>query len=68
MVKWPDRVLEYKKIQLKGGVLQGASNPTWYKQQGDTAVLVFGAALVGYGMFQTCVGYYHLATGKGKIQ
>jgi hypothetical protein len=60
--------MEYKKIQLKGGVLQGSANPTWYKQEGDTAVLAFGFALVGYGMFQFVRGYYRLATGTGRME
>lgn len=61
------QVMEYKKIQLKGGTLQGASNPTWMKQDGDTAVLAFGCGLVSYGMFQLVRGFYQLATGTGKM-
>ena len=62
------KVMEYKKIQLKGGTLQGSANPTWYKQEGDTAVLAFGTALVGYGMFQFVRGFYRLATGTGRME
>ena len=41
-------------------------DPTWLKQPGDAAVAWFGAALIGYGTFLTTVGFYRLATGKGK--
>ena len=58
--------METKKIQQAGGVCQGEANPTWLKQPGDNMVLLFGAALVGYGAILTTVGYYRLATGKGK--
>jgi hypothetical protein len=61
------QVMEYKKIQLKGGTLQGASNPTWMKQDGDAAVMAFGCGLMGYGMFQLVRGFYQLATGTGKM-
>ncbi|KAL3770180.1 hypothetical protein ACHAW5_009275 [Stephanodiscus triporus] len=45
---------------------KGDLNPTWLKQPGDTATLAFGALLVGYGAIQCAVGFYRLATGKGK--
>jgi hypothetical protein len=58
--------MEMKKVQMAGGTCQGDSNPTWLKQPGDTATLAFGALLVGYGMISCAVGFYRLATGKGK--
>lgn len=58
--------MEIKKIQMKGGTCQGEYNPTWLKQEGDNITLIFGAALVGYGAVLTSVGFYRLATGKGK--
>eukprot|EP01082_Thalassiosira_pseudonana_P012671 g11135.t1 g11135 contig5:183793-184551(+) len=66
MVNYPDRVMEMKKIQQAGGTCQGEYNPTWLKQPGDNLTLIFGAGLVGYGAILSCVGYYRLATGKGK--
>ena len=44
----------------------GDANPTWLKQPGDSAPLIFGAVIVGYGLFQSSIGMYRLATGKGK--
>ena len=55
-----------KKIQCAGGTCQGEANPTWLKQPGDTAVALFGAGLIAYGGVLCTVGYYRLATGKGK--
>jgi hypothetical protein len=60
------KVMEMKKIQQAGGTCQGEYNPTWLKQPGDNLTLIFGAGLVGYGAILSCVGYYRLATGKGK--
>ena len=59
-------MMETKKIQCAGGTCLGEANPTWLKQPGDTAVALFGAALVGYASVLASVGYYRLATGKGK--
>ena len=58
--------MEIKKLQMKGGTCQAEYNPTWLKQPGDTLTLAFGAALVGYGSILCSVGFYRLATGKGK--
>jgi len=58
--------MEIKKVQMKGGTCQGDENPTWWKQPGDSAPLLFGVVLVGYGLFSSGVGMYRLATGKGK--
>mmetsp|Transcript_14854 Transcript_14854/g.35741 ORF Transcript_14854/g.35741 Transcript_14854/m.35741 type:complete len:130 (-) Transcript_14854:442-831(-) len=66
MVNYPDKVMATKKIQMKGGTCQAEHNPTWLKQDGDWIPLAFGAALVGYGAVLTSVGFYRLATGKGK--
>mmetsp|Transcript_42478 Transcript_42478/g.89190 ORF Transcript_42478/g.89190 Transcript_42478/m.89190 type:complete len:98 (+) Transcript_42478:52-345(+) len=66
MVNYPDKVMETKKLQMKGGTCQGEHNPTWLKQPGDNVPLIFGAVLVGYGAIQASVGFYRLATGKGK--
>ena len=51
---------------MKGGTCQAEINPTWLKQPGDNITLIFGAALVGYGAILCSVGFYRLATGKGK--
>ncbi|KAL3790180.1 hypothetical protein ACHAWO_012962 [Cyclotella atomus] len=59
-------VMETKKLQCKGGTCLGEVNPTWLKQPGDTAVALFGAGLIAYGGVLCAVGYYRLATGKGK--
>jgi hypothetical protein len=56
-----------KKIQMKGGTKLGAENPTWVKQPGDAVPLIFGAALVGFGIINTVIGHYRMATGTGKL-
>jgi hypothetical protein len=56
-----------KKVQMAGGTLQGEKNPTWLKQPGDMATTGFGLVLLTYGLLQLGVGYYRLATGKGKM-
>eukprot|EP00581_Thalassiosira_minuscula_P008028 CAMPEP_0183702224 /NCGR_PEP_ID=MMETSP0737-20130205/401_1 /TAXON_ID=385413 /ORGANISM="Thalassiosira miniscula, Strain CCMP1093" /LENGTH=96 /DNA_ID=CAMNT_0025928799 /DNA_START=49 /DNA_END=339 /DNA_ORIENTATION=+ len=66
MTNYPDKVMEIKKIQMKGGTCQAEYNPTWLKQDGDNLTLAFGALLVGYGSVQAVIGFYRLATGKGK--
>ncbi|KAL7538723.1 hypothetical protein ACHAXR_008749 [Thalassiosira sp. AJA248-18] len=66
MVNYPDKVMEIKKVQMKGGTCLAEHNPTWLKQDGDWITLAFGAALVGYGSILCGVGFYRLATGKGK--
>lgn len=66
MVNYPDKVMETKKIQMTGGTCQGERNPTWYKQEGDWIPLAFGAGLIAYGSVLCSVGFYRLATGKGK--
>lgn len=60
------QVMETKKLQMKGGTCQAENNPTWLKQPGDKITLAFGAALVGYGCVLCSIGFYRLATGKGK--
>ncbi|KAL7454096.1 hypothetical protein ACHAWC_005737 [Mediolabrus comicus] len=66
MTNYPDKVMEIKKVQMKGGTCQGEYNPTWLKQEGDTLTLAFGAILVAWGTVSCSVGMYRLATGKGK--
>eukprot|EP00546_Thalassionema_frauenfeldii_P012141 CAMPEP_0178917798 /NCGR_PEP_ID=MMETSP0786-20121207/13452_1 /TAXON_ID=186022 /ORGANISM="Thalassionema frauenfeldii, Strain CCMP 1798" /LENGTH=93 /DNA_ID=CAMNT_0020591399 /DNA_START=106 /DNA_END=387 /DNA_ORIENTATION=- len=66
LTKYPDKVMEIKKVQMAGGTRLGENNPTWLKQPGDKAVLAFGAALTTFGCAQLCVGYYRLAAGVGK--
>ena len=58
--------MDTKKIQMAGGTCQGERNPTWAKQPGDMAVLAIGAGLIAYGTALSTVGFYRLATGKGK--
>ena len=58
--------MKKKAVQMKGGTCQAEINPTWLKQPGDNITLIFGAALVGYGAILCSVGFYRLATGKGK--
>lgn len=62
------QVMAKKKVQMAGGTKLGEANPTWMKQPGDYYVLAAGGALVVYGMTQLFVGYYRLASGKGKMQ
>jgi len=58
--------MEMKKLQMKGGTCQGEVNPTWLKQPGDKLSAGFGLALVTYGGVLASIGFYRLATGKGK--
>ena len=58
--------MEIKKLQMKGGTCQGEYNPTWLKQPGDMLTAGFGAALIAYGSVLCSMGFYKLATGKGK--
>eukprot|EP00550_Attheya_septentrionalis_P010307 CAMPEP_0198289174 /NCGR_PEP_ID=MMETSP1449-20131203/7467_1 /TAXON_ID=420275 /ORGANISM="Attheya septentrionalis, Strain CCMP2084" /LENGTH=101 /DNA_ID=CAMNT_0043987471 /DNA_START=62 /DNA_END=367 /DNA_ORIENTATION=- len=67
ITKYPDRVLETRKIQNKGGTLQGGMNPTWLKQPNDKFVSLFGLGLCTYGVVNLIIGHYRLATGKGKL-
>jgi hypothetical protein len=57
-----------KKLQCKGGTLQGEKNPTWLKQPHDKAVAAVGFAILGIGLVRQAVGMWRLATGKGKIE
>jgi hypothetical protein len=57
-----------KKIQCKGGTQQGESNPTWLKQPNDKLVAGFVFAVGALGISRVAVGYWRLATGKGKIE
>lgn len=59
--------MEIKKIQMKGGTKLGGANPTWTKQPGDAIPLMFGGALVSFGLVSTAVGHYRMATGTGKL-
>ena len=67
LTKYPDKVMETKKIQCKGGVQQGADNPTWLKQDGDKAVFGLGVGLSAIALVQLTVGHYRVATGTGKL-
>jgi hypothetical protein len=62
------KVNEMKKIQCKGGTQLGEANPTWLKQPNDKMwfALVSGVALMG--LSRVAIGYWRLATGKGKIE
>jgi hypothetical protein len=53
-----------KKIHQAGG----RSTFTWMKQPQDKFTNIFGLVLMTTGMAQAAVGYYRLATGKGKIE
>lgn len=57
------QILELKKVHQAGG----RSTFTWMKQPGDMYTNMLGAALMTFGMAQVAVGYYRLATGKGKL-
>jgi hypothetical protein len=58
------QINELKKVHQAGG----RSTPTWLKQPGDKGVFMFGLALMTVGFAQLIPGYYHLATGKGKME
>jgi hypothetical protein len=56
--------VELKKVYQAGG----RTTYTWQKQPNDKYVNAFGFFLVTYGFTQLIPGYYHLATGKGKME
>ncbi len=64
----PIQVAEMKKIQCKGGTQQGQANPTWLKQPNDKMWAAFAFAVATLGLSRVSVGYWRLATGKGKIE
>merc|ERR1719223_903739 len=68
MTNYPDKVMETKKVQMKGGTCQAEANPTWLKQPGDAIPLAFGGSLIGYGTISCAIGHYNLANGTGKIE
>ena len=53
-----------KKVQQAGG----RAVFTWLKQPNDVYTNMFGAALMSFGMAQLVVGYWRLASGKGKME
>jgi hypothetical protein len=57
-----------KKIQCKGGTQLGEANPTWLKQPNDKMWFAFVAGVGLMGLSRVAVGYWRLATGKGKIE
>jgi len=62
------QIKELRKIQTKGGVRLGESNPTWCKQgQSDVITNYIGLGLCLLGFYQLATGHYKLATGKGKM-
>ena len=60
--------METKRIQMKGGTCQAEANPTWLKQPGDQMPLIFGGTLIAFGIVNSVIGHYRLATGKGKLE
>ena len=56
--------MEMKKMHQAGG----RSTFTWMKQPQDQMVNIFGAAGMAFGLAQLTVGYWRLATGKGKME
>mmetsp|Transcript_12225 Transcript_12225/g.23401 ORF Transcript_12225/g.23401 Transcript_12225/m.23401 type:complete len:91 (-) Transcript_12225:163-435(-) len=63
MTNYPDKINELKKVHQAGG----RATFTWMKMPQDKYTNLFGAALMTFGMAQCAVGYYRLATGKGKM-
>jgi hypothetical protein len=59
-----NKIVELKKVYQAGG----RTTYTWQKQPNDKYVNAFGFCLVAYGFTQLIPGYYHLATGKGKME
>ncbi|KAG7364822.1 hypothetical protein IV203_038025 [Nitzschia inconspicua] len=68
LTNYPDKVNEIKKIQCKGGTQLGEANPTWLKQPNDKMWFAFVAGVAVMGLSRVAVGYWRLATGKGKIE
>jgi hypothetical protein len=58
--------METKAVQMKGGICQGADNPTWLKQSNDKAVSYFALFLSITGLALCAKGHYHMAYGVGK--
>lgn len=57
------QINELKVLHQAGG----RSTFTWMKQPGDNITNLVGAGLCTFGMLQSTVGYWRLATGKGKL-
>lgn len=57
------KINELKKIHQAGG----RDLYIWQKQPGDAMVSGFAAFLMAIGTVQLTIGYYRLATGKGKM-
>ena len=58
------QINELKQVHQAGG----RAVFTWMKMPQDTYTNLFGAALMTFGMAQCTVGYWRLASGKGKIE
>eukprot|EP00934_Nitzschia_sp_Nitz4_P009083 Nitzschia sp. Nitz4//scaffold322_size40381//10752//11178//NITZ4_007556-RA/size40381-snap-gene-0.1-mRNA-1//1//CDS//3329547815//9073//frame0 len=67
LTNYPNKVAEMRKVQCEGGTKLGEANPTWLKQPQDKAVAGFGFALTAFGLVNIGVGFFRLATGKGKL-
>eukprot|EP00590_Aulacoseira_subarctica_P010066 CAMPEP_0172423188 /NCGR_PEP_ID=MMETSP1064-20121228/14404_1 /TAXON_ID=202472 /ORGANISM="Aulacoseira subarctica , Strain CCAP 1002/5" /LENGTH=95 /DNA_ID=CAMNT_0013164419 /DNA_START=36 /DNA_END=323 /DNA_ORIENTATION=- len=66
LTNYPDKVMEKKAIQMKGGVCLGAENPTWLKQSSDKMVSYFALFIAATGLTLAVRGHYHMAYGIGK--
>ena len=60
--------MQNKAVQMKGGVCQGAENPTWLKQPGDQIAsgVIFG--FTGLTLLGVSVGFNNLSKGTGKTR
>ena len=50
-----------------GGVTQGAPNPTYLKQSGDSAVFLAGMGLITFAGIKLGAGYWNMAHGTGRL-
>jgi hypothetical protein len=58
--------METKALQMKGGVCQGESNPTWLKQPQDIAVAAIAGGCTLLGLSMVVKGHYNMAYGVNK--
>lgn len=68
MVNYPDKVMEMKKLQQKGGTMVGQDNPTWLKQPQDKLTAAACLFLTSWGMWQICTGHWNMAHGINKME
>jgi hypothetical protein len=68
LVNKPSKINELRNVQNLGGTWQGAKNPTYLKQSGDTTYFFVGIGLCTLALGRLSYGYYSMAYGINKIE